>query len=179
VDTPLAPLPPRGFVLLLTPPQATGQILAGLLAPLALRGPVRVVDGGNAFPAYTLARLLRARTLNPGTALARIALARAFTCHQMTALLAALGSDPIPTLIPGLLTTFHDDSAPLRERRLLLAQAVAHLRRLGRRAPLLVLETQPPDERTSTLMQMVQRAADRVTAITPPGGALPHPTLCL
>jgi len=159
------PLPSHGILVLLALRHATRPILAGLLAPLALRGPVRVLDGGNLFPAYTLARLVRRHTSSLDTALQHISLARAFTCHQMLALLAQIPSSDTPTLIPGLLTTFYDDSASLAERRALLHKTLSHLQRLSRSAPVVAFVSPPPPGPSQTLLPPLLRLAEQVWSV--------------
>ncbi len=53
--------------------------LTRLTAQLAVQGAVRVLDGGNVFQAFPIARLVRSRTADLDAALDRIQVARAFT----------------------------------------------------------------------------------------------------
>ena len=124
--------------LLVAPRPHSRRLMNELAARLALRGPVQVLDGGNLFDAYGIARQVRRHTHHLEAVLERLKVSRAFTCYQMTALLAAQAERPIPLLAPGLLTTFRDENVPLAERRHLLARCLGHLQRLGRRAPLIV-----------------------------------------
>jgi hypothetical protein len=62
---------------------ATGRSIepvTQVMAELAVRGPLTVLDGGNRFPAYHLIRLIRSRVPDPSTALQHTFLRRAFTC---------------------------------------------------------------------------------------------------
>lgn len=119
-------------------PRAAQGIMIELAAGLARRGAPRVLDGGNLFNAYLLARALRRQTVELQAALGRIVLARAFTCYQMEALLAASPALPNPTLVLDLPALYYDESVPLRERQRLLQRGVQHLRRLSRQAPVAV-----------------------------------------
>ncbi len=121
-----------GQVCLILAPRSMRQWMSALLARLALAGPVRVLDGGNCFQAYPLARALREQTEQPEVILGRVHVARAFTCYQVSTLLAVTPSLPVPTLALDLLSTFGDESVPLVERRRLLEESLAHLRRLSR-----------------------------------------------
>ncbi|MDD5368574.1 MAG: hypothetical protein PHQ40_05780 [Anaerolineaceae bacterium] len=127
-----------GAVVLVLGPRAAQGAMLELSAGLACRGALRVLDGGNQFNAYRLARALRRQTVDIHTAMARISLARAFTCYQMEALLASSATQPIPTLVFDLLATFYDESVALTERRRLLGRAVRHLQRLSQAAPVAV-----------------------------------------
>ncbi|MCP4418017.1 MAG: hypothetical protein GY805_15450, partial [Chloroflexi bacterium] len=79
-----------------------------LSAVLALRGSVRVLDGGNSYDALYVARYIRRHTVQMDETLKRISVARAFTCYQMVTLLQQTAVFPSPTLVLDLLTTFGD-----------------------------------------------------------------------
>ena len=134
-------------------------------AHLALRGPLRVLDGGNRFNAYTVARNLRRLSQGPlAQALERIRVARAFTCYQVAALLEQTPADTAPTLVIDFLDTFYDQSAPFVERRRLLEGCVQRLRYLSLQAAVAVSLRPPPPSQTDPtgLLQIVQDAADQV-----------------
>jgi hypothetical protein len=109
-----------------------------LAARLALAGPALVLDGGNAFNALAITRQVRRQTANLELVLERLLVARAFTCYQMTAMLAQQPASSHPLLVLDLLATFGDESATLAERSRLLDQALADLRRLSAAAPVTV-----------------------------------------
>jgi hypothetical protein len=128
-----------GRIHLVAAPRALSRHLMNeLAARLALVGPVQVLDGGNLFDAYTIARQVRRHTHHLEAVLKQLSVARAFTCHQMAALLAAQKARPLPLLVFDLLTTFRDENVPLAERRLMLARCLDHLQRLCCRAPVIV-----------------------------------------
>jgi len=129
-----------------------------LAAGLARRGTMRVLDGGNLFNAYLVARALRRQTVNIPAALERIFLARAFTCYQMEALLAASPAQPVPTLVLDLPATFYDESVRLPERQRLLARAVRHLRRLSSQAPVAVSARPAPAAAQAGSVGLAERA---------------------
>lgn len=128
----------NNIYLLEAPYKLSRRIMNELAAHLALEGPVQVLDGGNFFDAYTIARQVRRHTHHLEAVLERLGIARAFTCYQMVSLLAAQKERPIPVLVFGLLTTFRDENVLLSERRLMLGRCLGHLQRLGRRAPVVV-----------------------------------------
>lgn len=116
---------------------------------LAERSPLTVLDGGNRFNAYLVARGARGQT----DLLERITVSRAFTCYQMLTLLettpAPLASCqrdcaraarsrpaalPRPILILDMLNTFYDESVRVHERRRLLESCIFHLDRLSQPA---------------------------------------------
>ena len=182
------PHPPR-LAVIAGPHAASGAMLQ-LAAHLALRGPLRVLDGGNRFNAYHVARALRhLKASDPTPALARIQVARAFTCYQMAALINGETSfdktsfgeadartptsppaetsfratpDAFPLLILDLLDTFYDESAPLPERRRLAQGCLARLRQSSQQSVIVIsLRPPPPPLADPTgLFELVQAAAD-------------------
>jgi hypothetical protein len=158
-------------LLAIVAPHAAAQAMLALAARLALRGALRVLDGGNRFNAYHVARLLRSlKDEDPAAALARIQVARAFTCYQMTALLEQTLPQGAPTLVIDLLDTFYDESAPLPQRRRLAVRCADHLRRLGQRA-WVVVSLRPPQPDPTGLSEIICAAADRalfLDEIAPP-----------
>jgi hypothetical protein len=168
-------------------------LLLDLIARLARRGPVRVVDGGNRFQAHLLARTLgrRAGASPPDLLrdLGRVQLARAFTCYQVVALLRDLaqpgradghlpGGDPpsevepplgVPTVVLDLLATFYDESVPLAESQRLLTRVLGDLERLNRAAPLAV-SARPPRgaPQRAGLLARLESAAGQVWRLQPP-----------
>lgn len=97
---------------------------------LAERSPLTVLDGGNRFNAYLVARGARGQA----ELLERITVSRAFTCYQMLSLLETTESLPRPVLALDLLNTFYDESVKVHERRRLLTGCIAHLDRLSQPA---------------------------------------------
>jgi hypothetical protein len=141
------PVPVCNRILLLVASSADGDRLFELAARLALQSPLCVIDAGNTFQGYGLARLLRRVTPAYEAALERITLSRVFTCYQMLALLSSLslGSPSScqalqsqPLLILDFLATFYDQGVPAAERDRLLRACIGHLRRLNRQVPLAV-----------------------------------------
>lgn len=168
-----------GQVLLVIAPHAAWDGMLQLAAGLAGRGSLRVLDGGNQFNAYQVARAARRRTAEIDTLLERIFLARAFTCYQMEALLLGTRDHPFPTLVLDFLATFHDENVPMSERRRLLAHCAGHLRRLARQAAVVVsarpaAEDQP--ERVE-LLTSLRRCADQVSEWQAPPASPLQPRL--
>ena len=164
-------------LLALIAPHAASQAMLTLAARLAQRGPLRVLDGGNRFNAYIVARALRRSSQDdPVQALERIRVARAFTCYQMKAMLEGTPPLAIPTLVIDLLDTFYDESEPLPERRRLAQSCAAHLRRLSQAAPVVVsLRPPPPPQSDPTgLLDILREAADMawLQEAAPPASAL-------
>lgn len=168
-----------GQVLLLVAPQAARPAMLALAARMAHSGPLRVLDGGNQFNAYRVAREVRRERLTGGDALNSISLARAFTCFQMEALLAVQTAAPTPLVILDMLATFYDENVPFREREWLLRRCSAHLARLRGRVAVAISARPPragqPDG--LQLLAMLEEAADRVWQLETPSAFNLQPAL--
>ena len=117
---------------------AASDEIAALSAELALRGSVTVLDGGNCFPFYRFARLIRSQSYEGAVAVKRLFIRRAFTCYQMLELLSSAPALDYPYLILNLLATFYDEQIPEREIRRLLDACLVEVNRLSMRAPVMI-----------------------------------------
>jgi hypothetical protein len=123
--------------------------------------------GGGSAPTAAPPRTLK-------QALARITLARAFTCYQMLTLLSETPAIPNqPTLALDLLATFYDENVPAAEALRLLERCLADLRRLSAQAPVVVCARPPrpgrgftygftPESARPELMEALKAAADEI-----------------
>jgi len=154
------PLPDRLFLLVMKRGPAR-PLIRTLIARFALRGPLVVLDGGNGFDAYSLARSIRRETPDVGGVLERVRLTRAFTCYQMLALLRRTASDRRPKVVLDLLATFEDDSVDEVDRDFLLRESISHLTRLSQAAPVVVCIHPPtgPAPGFSRMFDQVREAA--------------------
>ena len=174
----LAELNP-GQIGLVVGPRAERTMMLELSAHLALRGPVRVLDGGNSYNALYVARYIRRHTAQLNEMLNRITVARAFTCYQVVSLLQQTAVSPHPTLILDLLSTFYDESVDLREAHRLLREAVSQLHRLRRLAPVIIsLRPTPPHQTDRAgLSQPLEKIADHFLIWEPVETAVYQPLL--
>ena len=168
-------LKPRQLIVICTPSAAREQV-AALTAELALCGSVTVLDGGNRFPAYQTMRMLRRRTPNILPTARRIFLRRAFTCHQMLALLESTPALHQPYIILDLLATFHDENVPNEEVSRLLDRCLSQLDRLRLEAPVLVSLAHPHPERRF-LFERVCGRGDQLLQIEIPFPGATQPAL--
>jgi hypothetical protein len=165
MTTLLNPLP--GNLLLVVAPGAGTALMMDLVARLAARGPLRLLDGGNRIDIHAVSRALARLPLDLNTALSRIQLSRAFTCYQVATLLHETPVQPVPTLVLDLLSTFYDESVPAAESLRLLQSCILQLRRLNQWAPVAVsARTELPTERPE-LLQTLQAAADQAWILEP------------
>ena len=143
--------------------------LRALARPLLAGEPVVAVDGGNRFDPYEIGKAERALGGSGRTALSRILVSRAFTCHQMEALLSRrLGpaldcSGARIAVIFGLPETFTDADVPFAESCRVFRSCLSSLRWLaaGRTRVVLVGEGDAPSlpgDRAGFLRHLVRIA---------------------
>jgi hypothetical protein len=132
------PAPTAGKISLVVAPRAVVGSLMSMLTTLSLRGQVIVIDGGNCFDGYALARTLRAQTHQVEAALKQVWLSRAFTCYQMLAMLAELPVDGTPVIVLDMLSTFLDENVNFNKRLRLLDSSLNLLRRISQGAPVAI-----------------------------------------
>ncbi len=179
----LPPAPPlsagRLYVLIHPHPRPAMLEMAAQLALHSGEKTLRVLDAGNWFNAYAVAARLRqllprSEQVSVTPYLARIRVARAFTCYQAAALLeqAAGSAQPGATLVLDLLGTFHDENVKYAERLRLLRSCLPALRRLRSSGPVLAC-SRPGDPLITRLL--VEAADALVEAGALPDEPLPEP----
>ena len=148
-----------GWMLLVGPRSLNATMLA-VIARLGESGPLRVLDGGNRFNAYTVARAAHGRQ----DILDRITVARAFTCYQVLSLLEDTPAIQIPFVILDFLSTFYDESVQVGERKRLLRACTLHLERLAGASGGAVSVHPPavPSQAAVELLRLLQASAGEV-----------------
>ncbi len=149
--------PKVGGWILLAGPRSMNSTILTAIARLGERGAVRVMDGGNRFNAYTVARAARGRP----EVLNRITVSRAFTCYQVLSLLEGTPAIQFPFVVLDFLSTFYDDSVQIGERKRLLRACISHLNRLEQAAGGVVSVHPPavPSPAARELLDILQFAA--------------------
>jgi hypothetical protein len=169
MNTLLNPIP--GDLLLVLAPHAGGALMWELVARLACRGALRLLDGGNRLDVYkcnlAVGKALGGQTADLPAVLERIRLSRAFTCYQVVALLNDTPAEPVPTLVLDLLSTFYDENVPAAESLRLLGECIANLQRLTRLAPVAVSVRPGPDGSRPELLEAMLKAASQVWTLEP------------
>lgn len=125
-------------IMLVMGEQAASAWMGELSAWLAIQGNLRVLDAGNRFNVYPVARSIRRQGYNPRAALQRIRLSRAFTCYQVDVLLEEWQPLSCPTLVFDLLSTFYDENVNLGESQRLLTRVIWRLQQLSKLAPVVI-----------------------------------------
>jgi len=156
---------------------AAREQITPVIAELALRGPLTVLDGGNRFQAYRVAHLIRRQTPDVRTAADRLFIQRAFTCYQMLALLESTPARPQPYLLLDMLATFYDDHVPTREASRLLDACLTQLERLRRTAPVAITLAPSLLEERAFLVERVCAQADKLFTLELPASQPYQPEL--
>lgn len=157
------PVPKTGKISLVVAPRGVVPSLMSMLATLALRGRVLVIDGGNCFDGYALARALRRETHHVQSALKQVWLSRAFTCYQMVAMLAEMPIDGTPVIALDMLATFLDENVSFSKRQRLLDHSINLLRRISAGSPVAVwarTRSLANDEDQQLLTPLLEAAQD-------------------
>lgn len=174
MDAKTLPSPARGQTLLLVTPAASLDAIFEMVARLALVERLTVIDGGNCFHGYSLARSLKRQLGDFNTenlfneTMQRVMLSRVFTCYQMETLLTEGQFGAAPILVLDFLATFYDQNVCVSERRRLLERCLLRLRSINRDAHVVVWVRQRsviPEEGVAFL-SLVQAAAGQVFAST-------------
>jgi hypothetical protein len=143
-------------------PHSARETMAALIADLALRGSVTVLDAGNRFMAYRIAQLIRRKSLEVEQISKRIILRRAFTCYQVVSLLEGTHAFSHPHIILDLLQTFHDDQVSVPESRRLLNICLKEIDRLRYVAPIAISLSPAPSNGKPFLVDDLCEQADEV-----------------
>ncbi|MCQ3935733.1 MAG: hypothetical protein DPW18_01675 [Chloroflexi bacterium] len=167
----ILPVLKTGRLIALFTPHAGREESMALIAELALRGAVTVLDGGNRFMPYRVAQLLRRNTVDLASVSKRVFLRRAFTCYEMNSLLADTPAFPQPYIVLDLLHTFYDDHVPIGESNRLLISCLGQIHRLGLSAPVVVTLAPPLAEERAFLIEQVCAGADQLFT---PGADVPR-----
>jgi hypothetical protein len=134
-------------------------------------GTVALVDGANRFDIHAVVRFAQERNLDPEQLLRRLFISRGFTCYQveaaiterLPAFLRRTGARTV--LIYGLLDTFYDEQAPLRDVRLILERVLESLSRLrneGVSVLLVSTDWRVLPEARNRLLDRLKKGMDRV-----------------
>lgn len=143
--------------------------------------PVILVDGANIVDLPLILRLTRENQKDPRTLLGRIHLSRAFTIHQLEAVIGERLEGAFDQyqsrlcFVSGLLDLFYDEEVPRWEAKRILQRVLETLRRLadrGRRVIVIAPDPPGPSTKRRDLVTRVAKAADRIFRLVDENGAL-------
>ena len=147
---------------------STGRKMHQLIIEYALRGPVRILIGGNRFDLYNIAYALAAQVGNRFYDILEnhITLSRAEICPQMVELLTQTETSATPTLVADLLTPFYEEGFPDAEVDHHLFESIRELRRMSAQATVIV--SAYPRAPRLRLFHALERAAKQHQRLEPP-----------
>ena len=149
-----------------------------LFAALAMRGPFYAIAGGEWLPTYALVRALRMRTPAIQQVLARVRLARPFTCYQVLDLLTDIRPERDPVLVLDFLHHFHNPDIDLPVRQRVLEQCCKRLEQLALSRPLLVfVQAMQTEEYREFFPVLAEKADEVLQAAEAPGAEAVQPAL--
>lgn len=171
--------PPAGQIWLLVAPSGITALLSEMIAELTFKSRVMILDGGNRFDGYGVARALRRRTSDLDAALHKVLLSRAFTCYQMLAMLSSLPTAEQPIIVLDMLATFLDENVRLSVRQNLLADCLLHLQRLSQAAPVIIWTRRrsKPNNEDTLLLDPLLETAQKVWRLENPQPQVSQPSL--
>ena len=129
-------------ILVITAGRAAREQMLEWEALLAIQDEVTIIDGGNRFNVYQVAKSVRRKTAKLHEALQNIKISRSFSCYQMAALLREIQTGTKPLFILDLLFSFYDEDIKVQESQRLLEKALIDLKRLSQNSPV-VISTRP------------------------------------
>ena len=166
----------RGLALILTKDKAR-KSKTDLIASLILNGPLFILSGDEWLPAFSLPRILRGRTREIKTVLARLYSARVSTCYRLFDSLANLPSQGEPVLVMDFLHTFYDADIPLRTRLFRLRECCRELKRLALYRPVIVMTREREGEEYEKFIPALALLTDRTFTLEPELEQIQQPAL--
>jgi len=153
-------------------------------AGIAREKPVVFLDGANSFDPFLISKIARSAGLVPEELLRRIHISRAFTCHQMQALVVDRLADALNrfdtdvAIVSGLLNTFYDEDVKFNEAYGLLKTATAEFVRLAERGTRILLacpDTKLPLEaRQRRFVNLLKSISDKALRIEADNGDITY-----
>lgn len=158
----IASLLKKGRLIVIVAPRAVSEVGSELIAEIALRGPVTVLDAGNRCAPYRIAQHLRRKTSAVETIVKRIFIRRAFTCHQVLELFASTPPLNYPCVVLDMLATFYDEQIPDHEISKCFDGCLQNLNRTCLPAPMVMILNAPADTRRAFLFENLCNRADHL-----------------
>lgn len=131
-----------------------------MLIQVSLREPVWVLDAGNRFQAFDLARACRRHTVNLESTLRRIQIARAFTPYHLRTLAQKMRTVPETLFLLDCLAPFGADIAPYQEQARLLNNILQALLK-GPPGRWVVITAPEPDPQDSIRVELYRHLYNR------------------
>lgn len=166
---PLVRLYNEQIFLIVAPGAAKEQMLAWV-AMRACQEKVRVIDGGNQFNVYRVAKTVRRQTHRVHEALQNISISRSFSCYQMAAALAKEKTEATPLFLLDFLFSFYDEDVRLEESQRLLKRSIQNLTRLSKTAPIVAgVRPQMYNPARAILLEEMKEIVTQLWEVEAPG----------
>lgn len=141
---------------------------------LSEEGQVYWVDGGTSFDPHHMARILNRGGYNPRIFLDNIHVSRAFTAHQMCAILegglegAMMKNGPGSIMVPWVSSPFLDDDLEVIEAQYLVRGSLEHLQEISRKqdAAIVLSASMDKGQGRQRIYRSVREYSDQVLNIT-------------
>ncbi|MBI9047808.1 MAG: hypothetical protein JEZ00_00195 [Anaerolineaceae bacterium] len=138
------------------------SVMPQLIARMAIKGNLFIIDAGNAFRPYSIAREIRRFTENVNISLENIKLSRVFTCYQVLTRLETLHNPKMPVLVLDLLDMFYDEHTSSKERERLLFRSLDYLKRTSLQVPVAISCAQSKNENYADWIANIRQYADEI-----------------
>lgn len=173
-------LPPPGKLTFLEGEEGPVDMLAHSLCSraVALGSPVYWVDGGNIFDPHRLSRMMRRQGGNPRILLERVHVSRAFTAHQMCAIVedgleAALQEHgPGLVLLPRMSSPYLDEDVDRTEAKHLLRGSLRSLQDISCRYQVPVAVSARGGRGRESMQRSVREGSDEAMRVSTHAGVL-------
>ncbi len=159
-------------------PEKLTVYLAALAASSGFK--VMVADGANAFDPYVVAKFARKEGIPEEVLLKKIAVARGFTCHQISTLVRERLEPLIPSGVVPLIVllgpgnTFFDEEVPVEEAALLFRRMMARVAEMSRKGIFFLMSQSfsKGNRQRSFLLRELAGSADAVLQLKPEADTL-------
>jgi hypothetical protein len=173
----ITPLLKRGTLIAVIAPGTVSEVGSELIAALALRGPVTVLDAGNRCTPYRIVGHLYRKTPSVETVVKTIFIRRAFTCHQVLELFANIPPLNYPCVVLDMLATFYDEQIPDHEIKKCFDNCLQHLNRTCLPAPMVMILNAPLNPSRAFILENLCNRADHVLRLETPITPILQPAL--
>lgn len=157
----------NGQIGMIVNPEADREIMHRMVAWLAQKGQVSVIDCGCRFNASRVMELIHLESIFFQNAMRRIQVARAFTAYQLTTLLEQTSASHTPLIVMHPLNLIYDENISLSEGTRLFSLFINHLTGFSQQRMVIVCVRPPAAEFKDRLglLHRLTKTADQL--ITP------------
>lgn len=152
----------KQFLLFNAPRKYLHSVMPQLIARMAVKGNLFIVDAGNSFRPYNIAREIRRHTDQVHDSLENIKLSRVFTSYQVLTRLETLNNPKMPLMVLDLLSMFYDEHTSVKERERLLFRSLDYLKRISMYVPVAVSCAQSTNENYQDWIANIRQYADEI-----------------